>query len=74
MLTDLTESVTITDGYTEAPDNTEVQNLQVLDIVEANSPSEAFQSSENWLELKKHGFEKEDVICYELGERVVIEK
>lgn len=62
------------DGYTEAPDNTEVQNLQVLDIVEANSPSEAFQLSENWLELKKHGFEREGVICYELGERVVIEK
>ena len=62
------------DGYTEAPDNTEVQNLQVLDIVEANSPNEAFSLSENWLEMKKHGFTKEGLICYELGERVVIEK
>lgn len=62
------------EGFTKAPDSTHVENFQVIDIVEANSPNEAFNLSEIWLEMKKYGFTKEGLICYELGERVIIEK
>ena len=62
------------EGFTEAPNGSYVENLQVIDIVEANSPNDAFNLSEIWLDMKKHGFTKEGLICYELGERVVIEK
>lgn len=55
------------EGYTSAPNNEEIENLQVLGIEDGISQSEATDNlfkNNGW--IKENGFSEERIRCYQI--------
>jgi len=56
-----------TEGYTIAPDNTDIENCQILSFEDANSKEEARDKFfAHHQDLFKHGFSRCKVVCVEI--------
>ena len=63
------------EGHATAPDGAECDNCQELGTFPGNTPEEAWEGmlkEEGHEYITKHGYDKEGVFAYEIGERFII--
>lgn len=63
------------EGHATAPDGAECDNCQELGTFPGNTPEEAWEGmlkEEGHEYITKHGYDKEGVFAYEIGERFTI--